>query len=57
MLLRNLNPPKLCYGIRLQVTVMGDSDIEDTILTGPAAGEIPFIPRIPIIPTDLLFEF
>ena len=31
--------------------------IEATILTGPAAGEIALIPRIPMIPTDLLFKF
>lgn len=31
--------------------------IEGTILTGPAAGEITFIPRIPMNPTDLFFQF
>ena len=31
--------------------------IEVTILTGCAKGEDVFIPRIPLIPTDLPFEF
>lgn len=31
--------------------------IEAIILTGPAAGEIALIPRIPMIPTNLPFEF
>ena len=31
--------------------------IEATILTGPFEGEAVLIPRIPIIPTDLPFQF
>jgi ATP-dependent DNA helicase PIF1 len=31
--------------------------IEATILTGKGAGETEFIPRIPLIPTDLPFNF
>jgi hypothetical protein len=31
--------------------------IEATILTGCAKGEDVFIPRIPLIPTDMPFEF
>ena len=31
--------------------------IEATILTGPYEGEAVLIPRIPMIPTDLLFQF
>jgi ATP-dependent DNA helicase PIF1 len=31
--------------------------IEAVNLTGPAKGEIPFIPRIPMIPSDLPFSF
>lgn len=57
MLLRNLNPPRLCNGTRLQVKVMRDNVIEATILTGPGKGEPAFIPRIPMIPTDLPFQF
>ena len=36
---------------------MRNNVIEATILTGPAAGEIALIPRIPMIPTDLPFQF
>lgn len=57
MLLGNLNPPRLCKGIRLQVTVMRDNVIKATILTVSAAGEIAFISIISMIPTDLPFEF
>ena len=31
--------------------------IEATILTGPFEGEAVLIPRIPMIPTDLPFQF
>lgn len=57
ILLRNLNPPKLCNGTRLQIKVMRDNIIEATILTGPAAGEIAFIPHISMILTNLPFQF
>ena len=57
ILLHNLNPLKLCNGTRLQVKVMRNNVIEATILTGPAAREIALIPRIPMIPTDLPFQF
>jgi hypothetical protein len=32
-------------------------DAEATILTGSAKGEVVLIPRIPLIPTDMPFEF
>jgi len=54
MLLRNLNPPRLCNGTRLQVTALRNNVIEATILTCPATGEHAFIPRIPL---DLTIEF
>lgn len=57
MLLRNLNPPQLCNGTRLQIKSLRGNIIEATILTGPAAGETAFIPRIPMIPSDLPFQF
>jgi ATP-dependent DNA helicase PIF1 len=57
MLLRNLNPPQLCNGTRLQIKSMRGNIIEATILTGPAAGETACIPRIPMIPSDLPFQF
>ncbi|XP_074099025.1 ATP-dependent DNA helicase pif1-like [Cotesia typhae] len=57
MLLRNLNPPKLCNGTRLQVKVLHKNVIEAMIFTGKYEGETVFIPRIPLIPSDYHFEF
>lgn len=57
MLLRNLDPPRLCNGTRLCVKSLQRHVIEATILTGAHKGEDVFIPRIPLIPTDLIFEF
>ncbi|XP_077282750.1 uncharacterized protein LOC143908816 [Temnothorax americanus] len=57
MLLRNLNPPKLCNGTRLQVKALHRNVIEATIFTGCARGETVFIPRIPLISSEYLFEF
>jgi ATP-dependent DNA helicase PIF1 len=57
ILLRNLNPPNLCNGTRLQVKSLRKNVIECIILTGPAAGQLAHIPRIPMIPTDLPFQF
>lgn len=57
MLLRNLKPPKLCNGTRLQVKALHRNIVEATILTGSSQGETVFIPRIPLIPNDLPFEF
>jgi ATP-dependent DNA helicase PIF1 len=56
MLLRNLDPPKLCNGTRLCVKNLYSHPIEATILTGCARGKV-FIPRIPLIPTVLPFDF
>jgi ATP-dependent DNA helicase PIF1 len=57
MLLRNLEPPKLCNGTRLCVKNLYSHLIETTILTGCAKGKDVFIPRIPLIPTDMPFDF
>uniref|UniRef100_UPI00358F85D7 ATP-dependent DNA helicase pif1-like n=1 Tax=Myxine glutinosa TaxID=7769 RepID=UPI00358F85D7 len=57
MLLRNLDAPKLCNGTRLAVKTLMPHVIEATIMTGCAKGEDVFIPRIPIIPTDMPFQF
>lgn len=57
ILLRNVNPPRLCNGTRLAVKRMMDNIIEATILNGNYRGEDVLLPRIPMIPTDLPFEF
>ena len=57
MLLRNLIPPKLCNGTRLQVKSLHKNVVEATIFTGCGSGETVFIPRIPLIPSDYHFQF
>lgn len=57
LLMRNLDAPKLCNGTRLQITHLGRNIIKAIIMTGMAKGENVLIPRIPIIPTDLPFQF
>ncbi|GFV61162.1 ATP-dependent DNA helicase [Trichonephila clavipes] len=57
ILLRNINPPQLCNGTRLSVKKMMNNVIEATILTGKFKGEDVLLPRIPMIPTDMPFEF
>lgn len=57
ILLRNLNPPRLCNGTRLAVKRMMNNVIEATIFNGSFRGEDVLIPRIPMIPTDMPFEF
>lgn len=57
ILLRNLNPPKLCNGTRLLIKELKSFLIECTILTGCGNGETVFIPRIPMIPSELPFQF
>ncbi|XP_044591468.1 ATP-dependent DNA helicase RRM3-like [Cotesia glomerata] len=57
MLLRNLNPPKLCNDTRLQVKTLRKNLIEAIIFTGKYEGENVFIPRIPLIPSDYHCEF
>ncbi|GFU25446.1 ATP-dependent DNA helicase [Trichonephila clavipes] len=57
ILLRNINPPRLCNGTRLSVKKMMNNVIEATILTGKFKGEDVLLPRIPMIPTNMPFEF
>ncbi|CAF3843595.1 unnamed protein product [Rotaria sp. Silwood1] len=57
MLLRNLDAPRLCNGIRLCLKTLMPHVIEATIMTGCAKGEDVFIPKIPLLPSDIPFEF
>jgi ATP-dependent DNA helicase PIF1 len=56
-LFRNLDPPKLCNGTRLCVKKLMPNVLEATILTESAKGGDVFIPRIPLIPSDMAFDF
>jgi ATP-dependent DNA helicase PIF1 len=57
MLLRNIDPPKLCNGTRLIIRQMNNNVIEATILTGQTKGQQVFLPRIPLIPSDCPMSF
>lgn len=58
ILLRNLRSPKLCNGTRLVVKQLLPNVIQAVIISGSSAiGESVLIPRIPLIPSDLPFEF
>lgn len=56
ILMRNLDPARLCNGTRLVVKGLQRNLIEATILVGTHKGENVLIPRIPMIPSDLIFE-
>lgn len=57
ILLRNLDSPKLCNGTRLCVKQLKNNIIEAKIMTGRDKGKIVFIPRIPLISTEMPFSF
>ena len=57
IMLRNLRPPKLCNGTRLIVKQIMNNIIYATISKGKFEGKQFFIPRIPLMPTDMPFEF
>ena len=58
MLLRNFDPANgHCNGTRYVVTSLHNHIIEATIATGAHAGNVIFIPRIPIAPSDNIFPF
>ena len=56
-MLRNINQPKLCNGTRLSVKTFITNIIEAKILIGPFKGVDVLTPRIPMIPTDMSFQF
>ena len=57
MMLRNLYQSKLCNGTRLIIKKLLPNVIEATIITGPGKGDDVFIPRIPLMATNIPFEF
>ena len=57
MLIRNLQPPRLCNGTRLCVTGLLSRSIKATILTGIGEGETILIPRILLTSSDSPFDF
>ncbi|GBO42986.1 hypothetical protein AVEN_213477-1 [Araneus ventricosus] len=57
VLIRNLDPPKLCNGTRLCVSKLMSKVIQVTTLAGKIKGERVFIPRINRIPSDKPFVF
>ncbi|XP_050063152.1 ATP-dependent DNA helicase pif1-like [Aphis gossypii] len=57
IMLRNINQPRLCNGTRLAIKKLLNNVIEATILKGKYKGEDVLIPHIPMIPTDVPFEF
>lgn len=57
IMLRNISQPRLCNGTRLTVKKLMTNIIEATILQGKYRGEDVLIPRIPMIPNDMPFDF
>ncbi|XP_014774038.1 uncharacterized protein LOC106871834 [Octopus bimaculoides] len=57
MLLHNLSQPKLCNSTRLIVHELMKNCIEANILTGCGKGETVYTPRIPVIPSNVPFQF
>ncbi|XP_029635072.1 uncharacterized protein LOC115210609 [Octopus sinensis] len=57
MLLRNFDPPRLCKGTRLTVTSVKPHVLQATIITGNNKEENVFIPNLPLVPTNVPFEF
>jgi PIF1 helicase. len=56
IMLWNVNQPRLCKGTRLAVKKLMNDVMEATILNGKYEGEDVLIPRIPLIPNDMLFR-
>ncbi len=57
ILLRNLDPTRLCNGTWLCIKQVLRHIIEATIITGCAKGQNVFIPRILLMPSDTPFDF
>jgi ATP-dependent exoDNAse (exonuclease V) alpha subunit len=58
ILLRNINPEQgLCNGTRLRLVHMSSRVLRVRIITGPAKGQLAFIPRIRLTTTDTQLPF
>ncbi|KAF0732554.1 ATP-dependent DNA helicase [Aphis craccivora] len=57
ILLRNINPLRLCNGTRLSMKKLMNNIIEAKILNEKFIGKDVLLPRIQIIPTDMPLEF
>ena len=58
ILLRNIDPPKMCNGTRLCVKTLMPNVIKATIITGYAKGDVFISCRpIPLIPSDMPSDF
>jgi len=58
MLLRNLDPTTgLCNGTRLIITKMGRYVLEAKVITGSNIGDIVYIPRLSLTPSDTRIPF
>lgn len=57
MIIRNLDPPRLCNGTRVVIRKLSQNLIEAMIINGKYKGETVLIPRIPIFSNDISFEF
>jgi ATP-dependent DNA helicase PIF1 len=57
IIFRNLSPPKLFNGTRLQIKSLKNCLLECITRTGCGARETVLVPRIPMIPINLPFQF
>lgn len=57
MVLRNLDPPKLCNGTKVVIKNLTPNLLEAIIISGKFKGETVLIPRIPMITADSTIEF
>jgi ATP-dependent DNA helicase PIF1 len=56
-MLRNINQPRLFDGTQIGVKKLMNNIIEATIFKGKYKGEDILIPRILLIPNEMLFDF
>ena len=57
ILLRNFNSPRMCNGTRFSVKKFMLKVIKAAVLNEKSKGEDVLIPRLPVLPIDMLFEY